>query len=508
LLADLPRETKGAHAAVMRSAMSLAALDAPAAAHHLALARECLAHEPPAQARTCRLPIAILNAVLASLGSDTDAGLSAALSAEKALRLRPPQDLAARQKLVAVVAGCKGRVLFERGDLPKASAALAEGVSAAQGAHLESALSELTGMWALVEAVEGRLRRACDLALRVEPLPGATTGRASLPGSEAATLALAWVRADESEAQAAHDLLGRAETQRVSLDSRALRSVLVLLRCRSLCIRGDFEFALAELRAERSAQPAEVTSPTTGWLESALVLAEARVLTALGQHRDAITMIGSSSRRHDLESEIVLQHALMTSPDTAPDMTRLLKSSSKEAPLSSRIQRSLLLAEYFLQEQDPSRGEQFLEEGLRLGAPENLRRPFDEAGPCVKQLLRTSSMSRRSRWLHLSDDGPLRGRTQVRTAADRYARQDAGTSGAPMVLPLTNRETEVLDHLAELLTTEEIAAAMFVSVNTVRTHVRSLLRKLGVSRRNDAVRRAWDLELLRHMTHDESRDVR
>jgi LuxR family maltose regulon positive regulatory protein len=33
-------------------------------------------------------------------------------------------------------------------------------------------------------------------------------------------------------------------------------------------------------------------------------------------------------------------------------------------------------------------------------------------------------------------------------------------------------------------------------VNTVRSHVRSILRKLGVTRRNEAVRRAWELRLL------------
>jgi LuxR family maltose regulon positive regulatory protein len=51
-------------------------------------------------------------------------------------------------------------------------------------------------------------------------------------------------------------------------------------------------------------------------------------------------------------------------------------------------------------------------------------------------------------------------------------------------------------HLAELLTTDEIAEVMFVTVNTVRSHVRSLLRKLEATRRNEAVRRAWDLGLL------------
>jgi LuxR family maltose regulon positive regulatory protein len=65
-----------------------------------------------------------------------------------------------------------------------------------------------------------------------------------------------------------------------------------------------------------------------------------------------------------------------------------------------------------------------------------------------------------------------------------------------LVEPLTAKEMEVLEHLNGLLDTEEIAEAMVVSVNTVRTHVRHVLRKLGVDRRNAAVRRAWELGLL------------
>jgi LuxR family maltose regulon positive regulatory protein len=66
----------------------------------------------------------------------------------------------------------------------------------------------------------------------------------------------------------------------------------------------------------------------------------------------------------------------------------------------------------------------------------------------------------------------------------------------PPTQELSERESEVLQHLAEMLSTAEIAAAMFISVNTVRTHIRSILRKLGVTRRNQAVRRARDLRLL------------
>lgn len=84
--------------------------------------------------------------------------------------------------------------------------------------------------------------------------------------------------------------------------------------------------------------------------------------------------------------------------------------------------------------------------------------------------------------------------------AEIRAREDAGRSSARelgyLVEPLTVRELEVLGLLAELLTTEEIAERLFVSVNTVRTHIRSVLRKLGVNRRNAAVRRAREIGIL------------
>ena len=65
-----------------------------------------------------------------------------------------------------------------------------------------------------------------------------------------------------------------------------------------------------------------------------------------------------------------------------------------------------------------------------------------------------------------------------------------------VIEPLTEREKEVLGNIAQMLSTDEIAAAMFVSVNTVRTHIRNILRKLAVNRRNDAVRRARALSII------------
>jgi len=55
--------------------------------------------------------------------------------------------------------------------------------------------------------------------------------------------------------------------------------------------------------------------------------------------------------------------------------------------------------------------------------------------------------------------------------------------------PLTRRELVVLEHLSEDVTLEEIAATLWVTRNTVKSQVRSLYRKIGVSTRADAV--AW-----------------
>ena len=65
------------------------------------------------------------------------------------------------------------------------------------------------------------------------------------------------------------------------------------------------------------------------------------------------------------------------------------------------------------------------------------------------------------------------------------------------VLPvLSPREREVLGELARGATYADIAAALFVSENTVKTHVSSLYSKLGVSRRSKALAVARGLRLL------------
>lgn len=60
---------------------------------------------------------------------------------------------------------------------------------------------------------------------------------------------------------------------------------------------------------------------------------------------------------------------------------------------------------------------------------------------------------------------------------------------------LTRRERVVLARLDEDVTLEEIAKELFVTRNTVKSQVRSVYRKLGISSRSEAVEAARDLDL-------------
>ncbi|MDQ7806422.1 response regulator transcription factor [Amycolatopsis sp. A133] len=67
----------------------------------------------------------------------------------------------------------------------------------------------------------------------------------------------------------------------------------------------------------------------------------------------------------------------------------------------------------------------------------------------------------------------------------------------PLVVPLSERELEVLRLLADGRSNREIAAALFLAEGTVKNHVTNVLGKLGARDRTQAALRARDLGLLR-----------
>ncbi|MGY1699423.1 LuxR C-terminal-related transcriptional regulator [Geodermatophilus sp. SYSU D00766] len=90
-----------------------------------------------------------------------------------------------------------------------------------------------------------------------------------------------------------------------------------------------------------------------------------------------------------------------------------------------------------------------------------------------------------------ADPGPT-----VRDWLAREQRARRTHPSAALAEPLTERELAVLTLLPTTMSQREMAGSLFVSPNTVKTHLRSVYRKLGAESRDDAVLRARSLDLL------------
>ena len=66
----------------------------------------------------------------------------------------------------------------------------------------------------------------------------------------------------------------------------------------------------------------------------------------------------------------------------------------------------------------------------------------------------------------------------------------------PLIEPLSEREMEVLRLLPSSLSRTDIARQLYVSVNTIRSHVKNIYQKLDVHNRQDAIERGKELGLL------------
>ena len=129
-----------------------------------------------------------------------------------------------------------------------------------------------------------------------------------------------------------------------------------------------------------------------------------------------------------------------------------------------------------------------MERALSLAAPEGFMRSFLDEGKEVAGLL-----------------VKLRGRKTVPREFLERLLAAFGEKTAPGVVygpavrleePLSQRELEVLRLLDTRLSSEEIAEELVVSVNTARSHIKSIYQKLSVHSRYQAVSRARELDLI------------
>jgi LuxR family maltose regulon positive regulatory protein len=129
-----------------------------------------------------------------------------------------------------------------------------------------------------------------------------------------------------------------------------------------------------------------------------------------------------------------------------------------------------------------------LERALSLAEPEGLIRIFVDEGEPMARLLRQAA----SRGIAPQVVSEL----LASFDASEVGRVGGTPRTQPLIEPLSERELEVLRLLTTHLSSTEIAEELFISVNTVRFHIKNIYSKLNVHRRADAVRRAKELELL------------
>jgi LuxR family maltose regulon positive regulatory protein len=398
-----------------------------------------------------------------------------------------PPALAAH--LGDVAAGARA-LAAHAGDGAAAPSALAAhaGDAAAAPSALAAARSVLTARLSLVEALRGHLAVARRLATAgagpAGPEPAGDGGRPARGPAEARA-ALALVAVESGSAAEVEPPADPAP------DDPVVAAVLGLVRARSLRAAGRLDEALSVLAATR--HPVGRDAPPS-WLDGTLVAAVAAVWTASGRPERALQALAEGGHGGpDVCLETARAHLASGEVDRCAEQVAAVLRRGDLA-LGVRVEAWLLRAQAALARGDRTAAQHAADRALRTATEERLLRPVSEASPRLRGLLRAAGPDlvgpRRG-------TGPARGRRPGVGGRGASPPLPAPTPGRPVVVePLTAREQEVLGYLSALLSTEEIAELMFVSVNTVKSHVRGILRKLGAPRRNEAVRRARELQLV------------
>ena len=134
-----------------------------------------------------------------------------------------------------------------------------------------------------------------------------------------------------------------------------------------------------------------------------------------------------------------------------------------------------------------------LQQAIKLAEPGGWIRPFVEPGGQIAGLLRRLGERKGfTEYLHLILDKFPTDAAAPEIAAGNHSKSIL-TSKAFTTEPLTNRELDILELLAQRLRNKEIAARLFVSPETVKGHLTNLYQKLDVHDRHEAVLKAAEI---------------
>ena len=465
-LAGLPGQESGTVVALLRSALALARYETAEAQLAVNRAREC-ARGPAEPSPAALLGMSVVEVVLARFAGDVDAAGAAATDVVARCGAAGSGQAHAHTLALSnlgVALLWAGRFEEARSTLDRAATSMERGGE--YGTH------QALGHLALLEMYEGRMhladkhaRESVAVAERGGIPPAARDGAAS---AALAAISLVW-----NDLAAAREHASRAVAAAGSRADPATATTIALLRAWAACARHDGRRAVTATDQARAA----FAGPNPPRL-----ITDRIELTALWAHLilgDTASARGCVDRIQDpAEHAVALGYLLEAEGDHAGARSVLSAVALGEARPSALQYAALALGRLAVAEGDVPAATTALRDALDHGRPERRRRPVSDTGTWARRLLR--------------EDAALAG-------DHGWLGSEPGTEGSaegPVVETLTERETEVLRCLTEALSTQDIAATLYLSVNTVKTHLKNIYRKLGTSGRSATARRARELRLL------------
>jgi LuxR family maltose regulon positive regulatory protein len=449
---------------------------ADAFAHHRAVAGVDLgevlaelAHQPPDE--TTRQTAALVELMLGMRSGDTGAVDRAAVRFSG----QPPAD-----GLRAAILLAQASSHFWGGADDDVDALLGQALAETRRRGLIRVQAEVLGMMACVDSYRDRPRHAEDAALQTHHLLREHPGLRTPTALRLAAAIRFFQRADIAAAARA---LRRVPVPAAVSAHPGLTEACTLWRAIVLAHSGEPHEARTLLNAA-------TREPLPVLLEVHRDIVLGEIETLLGRPRVALRHF-ESHRKGPLAAtaDVARARAYLALRDLESARQSIRAVLSATRPRLSRyvlVESLLIGAGIANRTRDTGRALEMITRALDV-AHDDVALPFVEASEEFGDLLaRHPAVA--ARWPRSPAGDP----PSAVAAVAAVPKSGAGDAA----VQLTPREQSVLSYLATSMTAAEIAAELYLSVNTVKTHLAAIYRKLEAGRRREAVRRARELELL------------
>jgi LuxR family maltose regulon positive regulatory protein len=287
--------------------------------------------------------------------------------------------------------------------------------------------------------------------------------------STSAHLALALVHFQRSELAACEHALGQAALVLDRKPDLLLGVARGLAEVRLLALNGQDAAAAEALAAARELV---ASLPGIDFLAGWLTVVEAETALAAGRYEEVLELVDDAAGLDQVSGQglVLSGRALLALGRTREAMDLVAPVARAGDSALVAVGAWLVIAEGEQELRRDAAAMAALDKALERSAPQLLRRPFRESVTALRPLLER----------YLAGFGP-----HSALVESILGLEDRGS--AVLLESLTDRELAVLQLLPTMMSNSEIAGELFVSVNTVKAHLKSLYRKLGVASRREAV---------------------